>query len=117
MDIPETTLIHITTPAAWAAGSDTPHYAPARLVTEGFIHASRTGQVRGVLGRHYAGHRALLLLLIDPQNLTYEVREEEAGHGEIYPHVYGPIDRAAVFDVIPIEADATGSFQLPDGID
>ena len=56
-----------------------------------------------------------MLLVVDPARLTPEVREEES-HGETFPHVYGPIDRAAVVRVLPIEADSTGRFTLPDGI-
>lgn len=106
-------IIHVTTPDAWRAGRDTPFYAPASLESEGFIHACRPEQLRGVLGRHFAGHRALVLLVVDPARLTSEVREEEAV-GETFPHVYGPIDRAAVLSALPIEADASGVFAIPE---
>lgn len=109
-------ILHVTTPEAWRRGAETPFYDVESLATEGFIHNCRPAQLRGVLGRHFAGHRALVLLVIDPALLTSEVREEEAV-GETFPHVYGPIDRAAVVSVLPIEADSTGRFTLPEGVE
>lgn len=109
-------ILHVTTPEAWRWAGDTPYYEAESLATEGFIHNCRPAQLRGVLGRHFAGHRALVLLVVDPGRLTSEVREEES-HGEAFPHVYGPIDRAAVVSVLPIEADSTGRFTLPDGVE
>lgn len=109
-------ILHVTTPEAWRRAGETPYYKAESLGSEGFIHNCRPAQLRGVLGRHFAGHRALVLLVVDPGRLTSEVREEES-HGETFPHVYGPIDRAAVVSVLPIEADSTGRFTLPDGVE
>lgn len=108
-------ILHVTTPEAWRRGAERAFYEAESLATEGFIHNCRPAQLRGVLGRHFAGHRALVLLVIDPALLTSEVRDEES-HGETFPHVYGPIDRAAVVSLIPIETDSTGRFTLPEGI-
>ena len=109
-------ILHVTTPEAWRRDAETPFYEAESLASEGFIHNCRPDQLRGVLGRHFAGHRALVLLVVDASRLTSEVREEES-HGETFPHVYGPIDRAAVMSVLPIETDSTGRFTLPDGIE
>ena len=109
-------IIHVTTPDAWRRGSGSPFYEPDSLAAEGFVHNCRPEQLRGVLARHFAGHRALVLLVVDPAKLTAELRVEESRPGDWYPHVYGPIDRAAVVDVFPIEADSTGAFTLPDDI-
>ena len=108
-------ILHVTTPEAWRRGAETPYYEAESLASEGFVHNCRPAQLRGVLGRHFAGHRALVLLVVDPARLTSEVREEES-HGETFPHVYGPIDREAVVSVLPIEADSTGRFTLPEGV-
>ena len=112
--IAQGSIVHVTTPEAWRRGRETPYYEAESLASEGFIHNCRPAQLRSVLGRHFAGHRALVLLVIDPALLTSEVREEEAV-GDTFPHVYGPIDRAAVVSVLPIETDSTGRFVLPEG--
>ena len=110
-------IIHVTTPESWRRQADTPFYEADSLSSEGFIHNCHPSQLRGVLGRHFAGNRALVLLVIDPALLTSELREEEASSGERFPHIYGPLDRAAVLSVLPIEADGLGSFTLPEGFE
>ena len=60
--------------------------------------------MQGVFDRYYrdAGEH-LVLLTIDPARLTgAELRVEPVGD-DTYPHVYGPIDRAAVVDVTPLD--------------
>lgn len=60
--------------------------------------------VQSVFDRYYAGlGEDLVLLSIDPARLTdAEVRVEAVGD-ETYPHVYGPINRSAVVDVMPLD--------------
>ena len=108
-------ILHVTTPDAWRRAAETPFYEAESLAVEGFIHNCRPDQLRGVLGRHFAGHQVLVLLVIDPSLLTSEVREEAAAD-DTFPHIYGPIDRAAVVSVLPIEADSAGRFTLPDEV-
>ena len=110
-------IIHVATPDDWLRDRHALFYEPDSLESEVFIHCCRRDQLRGVLGRHFAGHRALVLLVIDPRQLTSPLRVEESRPGDYYPYVYGPIDRVAVVSVFPIEADSTGSFTLPDGFD
>ena len=54
--------------------------------------------------RYYRGlGEHLVLLTIDPARLSgAEVRVEPVGD-DTYPHVYGPINRSAVVDVVPLD--------------
>jgi uncharacterized protein (DUF952 family) len=40
------------------------------------------------------------------------VVEEDGGTGELFPHVYGPIDPAWVVDVLPAGFDEGGRFRV-----
>lgn len=111
--LPPGSIVHVATPADWAHGAETPHYQAAHFAVEGFHHACTPAQVAAVLGRHFSGHRLLLLLVVDTARLSSPMRWESA-HGQEYPHVYGPIERAAVIEVIPIEGDSFGEFILPE---
>jgi uncharacterized protein (DUF952 family) len=51
--------------------------------------------------------------LVDQATLTAEVRFEDGGDGERYPHIYGPLPLASVADVIPVGRDAAGRLILP----
>lgn len=80
------------------------------LEEEGFIHASRPDQLPGVLDRFYAGvAEPLVLLHVDERLLTSPVVVENG-----FPHVYGPIDLAAVVEAVPLARDAQGRPVLPE---
>ena len=100
-------IFHIATAADWrrtlGTGTYTTSTVGRTLDEEGFIHASRRDQVQGVFDRYYAGlGEDLVLLTIDPGRLDAEVRVEAVGD-DTYPHVYGPINRSAVVDVVPLD--------------
>lgn len=104
-------IFHIATAADWRRTLETGTYTTSTvgvtLAQEGFIHASRRDQVRGVFDRYYAGlGEDLVLLTIDPARLTSEVRVDLVGD-DTYPHVYGPIEPRAVVDVAPLSRRGT----------
>ena len=89
------------------------------LAEEGFIHASGDEeQMLRVAVRLFAGRTDLLALEVDINRLPEEspVIREAARSGEIYPHVYGPINPGAVVRVRRLIPDAAGSpgFTLAD---
>ena len=101
------TILHLADRAAWesAHAAGTPYTMSTRDLTleeEGFIHCSTDlAQVSGVLDRFYRGlEDTLVLLVIDPSRLSAEVRYEPSA-GELFPHIYGPIDLEAVIEVRP----------------
>ena len=101
-------IFHIATAADWRRALETGTYTTSTvgrtLEEEGFIHASRRDQVQGVFDRYYrSAGEELLLLTIDPARLTdAEVRVEAVG-ADTYPHVYGPMNRSAVVDTVPLD--------------
>ncbi|MEJ7834295.1 MAG: DUF952 domain-containing protein [Nocardioides sp.] len=101
-------IFHIATTADWAAAQESGSYTTSTygvsLAEEGFIHASRGDQWQGVRERFYADvAEPLVLLTIDPALLTAPVVEESPpGTSETFPHIYGPIDVAAVVGTIPL---------------
>ncbi|MEM9566011.1 MAG: DUF952 domain-containing protein, partial [Actinomycetota bacterium] len=94
-------IYHVATEEDWATRTDA-DYRPAGLAVEGFVHCSVAGQLAGVLDRYYRDRSDLLLLTIDPAGLTSDlIWEDTSGRGERFPHIYGPIDLAAVTDAAP----------------
>ncbi|MEU0719876.1 DUF952 domain-containing protein [Streptomyces lavendulocolor] len=100
-------LLHIAPAAEWA-DPEVP-YRPASLASEGFVHCSPDEETAlAVAEAHYRGAPGPLLLVdLDETLLTAEVRWEDAG-GRLFPHVYGPLDRAAVTGVREVRRDAAG---------
>lgn len=89
-------IYHLTTREAWHEQQSADFFTAPSLQTEGFIHCSTCGQVAGVRERYFSGQRNLVLLHIDEAKLTCEVKYEVSTGGEKFPHVYGPVDRAAI---------------------
>ena len=85
-------------------------YFATSLESEGFIHFSRPEQVVGTANRYYAGRRDLLLLWVDPQKVIPNLRWESS-HGEIYPHLYGPLNIDAIFQIDEFPPDVDGVFR------
>jgi uncharacterized protein (DUF952 family) len=99
------------TPAAWWNATDpsAPLGAPS-LDTEGFIHCTTgAAEMVATANRHYRDDaRDFVVLTVDLDRLTSPWRADDPGG--IYPHVFGPIDRAAIVDVRPMPRDAEGLF-------
>jgi uncharacterized protein (DUF952 family) len=101
---------HVALARDWADAQAAGEYAVSTLgrtlAEEGYIHASRADQWPGVRARFYAGvTEPLVLLVIDPDRLAAEVRDEAVpGLEETFPHVYGPIDLEAVVEVRSLPA-------------
>ncbi len=108
-------IFHIATVRDWAAAQRSGTYTTSTrgvtLEQEGFIHAARREQVPVVWTSYYAdAGEPLVLLTIDTDKLTSPWREDPVG-GDTYPHVYGPIETAAVVRAQPLDRQGgTASF-------
>ena len=107
-------IYHIAPEASWEAQRTQPVYVAPSLAAEGFIHC--TGERRklvAVADRFYRKKPgAFMILCIAPAQLVAELRWEEAD-GELFPHLYGPLNCAAVERVVAFPRGEDGTFQLP----
>jgi uncharacterized protein (DUF952 family) len=98
-------IFHVATVEDWQAAQRAGDYRVSTLgrslLEEGFIHASRAGQVEGVRTAFYADPGLRLVLLeIDPAMLDVDLRlEVPPGADEAFPHIYGPLPTDAVVAV------------------
>lgn len=105
-------IFHIAEASAWRETGEA--YRGDALASEGFIHCSFADQVLRVADARFAGRPDVVLLAIDPQRVAAEIRcENLEGGDEPFPHVYGPLERAAVTEVEPLFFDDSGSFVAP----
>ncbi|HTI51971.1 MAG TPA: DUF952 domain-containing protein [Planctomycetaceae bacterium] len=97
-------ILHITTRAAWEQGVASGEYRSDSLRTEGFIHCSTKAQIPGVVSRFFAGETDLVVLRIDEAAVAAPIRWEQARDAsDTFPHIYGPLNRNAVIDVLTLE--------------
>lgn len=92
-------IYHIVLPEIWEKFNDSNSYEAESLSTEGFIHCSFAEQIAPVLGRYYADAKRVLILQIDSEKLSSELICEPSTNNEIYPHIYGRINKDAVVEI------------------
>ncbi len=105
-------VYHLIPRATWEQAPPGP-YRAASLASEGFIHLSNAAQVAATANRFYAQAEDLLLLHLDATQLTSPLRDEPAASGELFPHVYGPLDRAAITAVETLRRGPNGDWIFP----
>ena len=94
-------IYHVTSEKEWKEAQSKGNYEAPSLATEGFIHCSEEGQVKGVLERYFKGREDLVKLVIDTNKLKHRLQYDTApSMGEAFPHVYGPINLDAVIEVV-----------------
>jgi uncharacterized protein (DUF952 family) len=108
-----TAILHITTRDRWEAAKNLGTYRSESLSAEGFIHCSTVAQVIGSANRFFKDKQDLVILSIDPHLVTAEIRYEGADTNNLFPHIYGELNIAAVIKSIDLEATPDGLFILP----
>lgn len=107
-------IYHMTPQAIWDAQRDAPEFVAASLADEGFIHCTaEPAMLLHVANRFYRDvPEPFIIVAIDGQRVHAEVRWEEAD-GHLFPHIYGPLNREAVVDVLPFPRLTDDRFMLP----
>jgi uncharacterized protein (DUF952 family) len=115
-------IYHITSRTAWNQARQRGDYRAQSLETEGFIHCSTDEQVIPVAEKYYRGHEDLLLLVIEPERLTSDLKWEPpaegapppgVSEGSLFPHIYGPINLEAVVQVFDLQSQPDGKYSFP----
>jgi uncharacterized protein (DUF952 family) len=115
-------IFHITARKAWREALQRGEFRAESLETEGFIHCSTGTQVLPVAEKYYQGRGRLLLLMIDPSLLASDLKWEPPSggapppgvpEGELFPHIYGPINLEAIVKVFDLESNPDGQYTLP----
>ena len=64
-----------------------------------------------VANRYYRNDpRDWLVLVLDEQAVTSEIKYEPGRDGVLYPHIYGPLNRDAIREVLRMPRDPDGTF-------
>ena len=115
-------IYHLTSRQAWREAQSLGEYRAESLESEGFIHCSTETQILPVAEKYYKGQPGILLLRIDPSLLSSELRWEPPSggspppgvpEGELFPHIYGPINLDAIVNVYSLDSNPDGSYKLP----
>ena len=83
---------------------------------DGFIHLSAAHQLAGTLAKHFAGQPELVLLAVNAERLGVDLKWEPSRDGELFPHLYAPLDLAAVLWSKRLTLGEDGTHILPEGV-
>ena len=115
-------IYHITSLRGWREGQQRGEYWADSLEDEGFVHCSTDTQVLPVAEKYYQGQRGLFVLMIDPSLLSPALKWEPPSgrtpppgvpEGDLFPHVYGPINLDAIVKFFDLKTNPDGKYVLP----
>lgn len=88
--------------------------APVDLA-DGFIHFSTPAQVRETAAKWFATESDLVLVAVDADRLTADLRWEPSRGGQLFPHLYRPLRLEEVVWDKSLPLGATGHI-FPEGL-
>ena len=82
-------------------------------IEDGYIHFSGEEQVLDTLKKYYQNEKNLLLLKVETLNLVH-LLWEQASDGNMFPHLYSPLNIKYIVDELEIPLDEKGNHVLPE---
>ena len=83
---------------------------------DGYIHFSTGAQVEETARLYFAGQDDLVLVAVSGDALGEALKYERSRGGDLFPHLFAPLDLAAVLWVKPLPLGADGLHQFPDDL-
>ena len=112
------TILHLVRVDYYNALPPGKPYLSQGFEREGFIHCTAGKEVllrvANAIYREMPGD--FVVLVVDETQVTAPVRYEAPVHNSrgpdtiLFPHIYGPIDREAIVDVVPVRRRPDGQF-------
>lgn len=81
-------------------------------LADGFIHFSTARQVKETAAKYFAAQSELVLAAFDGDRLG--VRYEPSRGGDLFPHLYGPLDPKLALWVKPLPVGTDGAHVFPE---
>ncbi|MBM3136683.1 MAG: DUF952 domain-containing protein [Chloroflexi bacterium] len=89
-------IIHLIPRTEWEKIQDEQALFSSSFIEYGFVHCCLAEQVRGVLNQWFAGQNDVIAVEIDTNLLTSPfVLENLEGGSELFPHIYGLVNKDA----------------------
>ena len=80
---------------------------------DGYIHFSEADQVPETLKKYYQNKENLILLKVNAFKLKH-LLWEQASNGDMYPHLYSPLDIKSVEQEYELSLNDDGTYKLPE---
>jgi uncharacterized protein (DUF952 family) len=108
-------IYKILSRAEWQAAQAAGRFEGSAVdLQDGFIHFSTAAQASETARRHFAGQGGLVVLEVEADDLGAALRWEPSRGGDLFPHLYGPLDATRVRNVTEAPLGEDGTPQLGD---
>jgi uncharacterized protein (DUF952 family) len=98
----------------WQAAEQAGRFEGASIdLADGFIHFSTAEQARETAAKHFAGQADLVLVAVEEDRLGAALKYEVSRGGALFPHLYAPLDLAAVAWAKPLPFGPSGRHEFP----
>ena len=98
----------------WKKAKKTGSYGGSKKdIKDGYIHFSEEQQVKETLNKYYKDKENLILLKVHTLNLEH-LLWEQASNGDMYPHLYSPLDTTNVEEEFELPLNDDGNHILPE---
>ncbi|MBW4710380.1 DUF952 domain-containing protein [Roseobacter sp. YSTF-M11] len=85
-------------------------------IADGYVHFSTATQAAETAAKHFAGEDGLMLLAIDTDRLSDDLKWEVSRGDQLFPHLYRPLKMADVVWAQPLPLHG-GAHQFPAGLE
>lgn len=85
-------------------------------IADGFMHFSTAEQAPGTAAKHFSGVAELTLAAVEADGLAPDLRWETSRGGDLFPHLYRPLNLAEVVWSHPLPF-AAGSHRFPENME
>lgn len=101
---------HLVPSAVWEQGKSAEWYQPEAYDADGFIHCTNgVDQLVDVANMFYVSDpRDFRVLILDVGKIASDVRYDD--EGQLFPHIYGPLNTSAVLGELAVNRAEDGSF-------
>ncbi|MCY4365277.1 MAG: DUF952 domain-containing protein [Chloroflexi bacterium] len=106
-------IFHLISAQDWNGAKGNQSWSPPSLADEGFVHCSKDhDQMFRVMQRLYTDRTDMLALELETDILTHSLVWEPSRSGEVYPHIYGPLNLEAAITVWRVQTDGASGLDL-----
>ncbi len=89
-------IFKILTEEQYAAFNESGIFAGSEIdIKDGYIHMSKEDQLERILNKYFAG-QDIVIAEIDFEALKSEIKWEPASNGDLFPHLYRPLQLSEV---------------------
>lgn len=110
------TIYHLTQTAYFHSFAPNQDYVPKPFAEEGFIHCTRGADLLAYVANNMYRREPgeFVMLVIDVGALRAPLKYEALGAALVpFPHIYGPLNRDAIVEIVKMPRAADGTFLVP----